>query len=327
MLADLRATFGRGEAVTLDDIRAAFGVSERQARRYVTQLTNEGLPIQFRWHRRQKVFYLDERHFEAVVGPIRFSEEEGLALAAGLMAIAAVLGGTPLGKPARVAMQRLLDQLTDKVYGFELDEQPGRWYIQAIAKTRMHGGVFTTIVQGLAHNQRLRILYEKPQLQGVTERWIDPLCIWVRDQAVLLTARQHRPTTSPAIKHFSLARIQEAEICPEVYFDRPADFIPEDYYRSDTQGIVTEGAVQTFRILASPTVAHSFKEREHKSFQQIEEEREDGSVVVSWEGAGFEEWRTFFQGWGSTITVLEPESMRRRLGEEASELAARYTNP
>ena len=327
MLHDLHARLGRGETFTLGKIQDTFGISERQARRKIDRLIQEGVPIQHRYENRLKVFFLEEQNLVAEIGPIRFTEEEGLALAAGLMAIEAVLGGTPLGKPARVAMQRLLDQLTDQVYGFELDEQPGRWYIQAIAKTRMQEGVFTTIVQGLAHNQRLRILYEKPQAQSANERWIDPLCIWVRDQAVLLTARQHQPTTTPSIKHFSLARIQEAEICPDVYFDRPADFIPEDYFRSDFQGIVTEGAVQTFRILASPAVAHAFREREHKSFQQIEEEREDGSVVVSWEGAGFEEWRTFFQGWGSTITVLEPESMRRRLGQDACILAARYTNP
>ena len=82
--------------------------------------------------------------------------------------------------------------------------------------------------------------------------------------------------------------------------------------------------METFRILVEPEVAHLFREREYRDLQLIEEEQSDGRLVVSYEGRGFEEWRSFFQSWGAKITVLYPPTMRERLRADAEELAQRY---
>ena len=178
---------------------------------------------------------------------------------------------------------------------------------------------------GLNEQRSLRIDYGK-EGEPPSTRKVDPLCIAVLDRAVLLTAWSHRDRE---YRHFSLARIRQATLCDPAtdtrpYFNRPDDFDPELFYRPDDHGALTAGELETFRILVEPEVAHLFRERAYRDLQLIEEERHDGRLVVSYEGRGFEEWRSFFQSWGTKITVLAPAAMRERLRADAEEVARRY---
>ncbi|MEM9665313.1 MAG: transcriptional regulator [Bacteroidota bacterium] len=326
LLAELR----RGRTLTITEIQALCGVSRRTVQRYLSDLTEGGVPIRHRPaagaradRESRKVFYLDPEHHVATVGALSFSEEETLALTAAAAAADAVLGRTPLAVPAREALARLLRPLTPRLVYFDLEEQPGRWYIQAIAQTRMNPEVFQTVLRALAQNQRLAITYRKRR-HLVQKREVEPLCLWVRNQAVLLTARPVPADTERPYRHLSMARLEAASPCAHAHFERPASFDPDQIYRADEHGVVTEGEVETFRIAAAPDIAHYFEERDYRPMQMIEGEREDGWLIVSWEGGGFEEWRSFFQEWGSKIEVLEPVSMRKRLAEEARVVLARY---
>lgn len=314
-----------GHEVTLDFIATKLAITERHARRLIQAFRRNGIPVAEKRTGKQKWFFLPEEHRRAFISEVAFTEEETLALAVAAGAARAVLGATPLAEPARSAFSRLIDQLDPRVFHFSLRDQPGRWYIKAIAQTRIAPDVFTTLLKGLNQEQSVLIDYDKPT--GPTQnRKVNPLCIAIIDRAVLLTAWCHLDRD---YRHFSLARITRAVLCdpafdPRPFFTRPADFDPELFYRPDFHGALTDGEVTVFRILVEPEVAHLFRERDYRPLQQIEEERTDGRLVVSYEGAGFEEWRSFFQSWGTKITVLDPPEMRERLRQDAEALAARY---
>lgn len=320
--------FDEGHHLTLASIAQTAAITPRHARRLIHVLRQQGIPVAEKRVGRHKQFYLPEEHRRAVVREMAFTEEETLALAVASGAAQAVMGGTPLAEPARAAFARLLEQLDHRVLHVDLREQPERWYIKAIAQTRIDPAVFTTLLQGLNQQQSVQIDYDKPG-QPTTRRKVDPLCIAIIDRAVLLTAWCHRDHD---YRHFSLARIPHAALCdpaadPRPFFDRPAGFDPEVFYRPDFHGALTDGEVTVFRILVEPEAAHLFDERDYRPLQQVDERHTDGRIVVSYEGAGWEEWRSFFQGWGTKITVLDPPEMRERLRRDAAELAGRYAKP
>ena len=55
-----------------------------------------------------------------------------------------------------------------------------------------------------------------------------------------------------------------------------------------------------------------------------EEEQEDGGLVLSLRVAGVEEVRRWLLGYGAEVEVLEPESLRAELAEEAEKLRRMY---
>jgi len=317
--------FDEGHRLSYTAIREHLGIGERQARRLVKALQSEVSGLRIEWVGGVKQFWLAEEDRRASIDHVAFTETESLALAVAASAARAVLGTTPLAAPAHRAFKRLLDRLAPRLLHISLRDQPERWYIRAIAQTTFDADIFTTIVTGLNEQQSIRIEYGKPDAPP-SHRKVNPLCLAVLDRAVLLTAWC---CNDQDYRHFSLARIRKATLCdpasdPRPYFDRPDDFDPEVFYRPDVHGALTEGELQTFRILVEPEVAHLFHEREYRPLQLIEEERADGRLFVSYEGAGFEEWRSFFQSWGTKVTVLDPPGLRERLLADASELVRRY---
>ena len=92
--------FDNGCNVTYQQIEKHLDIGERQARRLLRQLQNEGIPIEEARVGRTKTFSVREGHRRATIGPIAFTEQESLALAVAAGAAQAVLGATPLATPS-----------------------------------------------------------------------------------------------------------------------------------------------------------------------------------------------------------------------------------
>lgn len=311
------------DTLTYKDICTALGITERQARRLVAELRALDVPVKERRQGRIKHFYLDGKDQHVTEGSLHLTSQEALALSVAAGAARAMLNSTPLQLPLASGFQSLTAYLSPQIDWIDLDHQHDRWYFGAIANNKIKDAVFTTLLEGLENNQSVWIDYDKPGASLDIQRKVDPHCFAVIGNAVMLAAYCHR---KQSLRDFSLSRIQQAQLCDDArpYFDRRPDFDPHAYYASQRFGAMAGGNVQVFRIRVEPDRAHLFYERDYHPSQDIEHTYDDGSILVSFEVASFEEMRSFVQGWGVGVTVLEPPALVERVRQEAEELARRY---
>ncbi|WP_229374772.1 helix-turn-helix transcriptional regulator [Fibrella rubiginis] len=317
----LRRLLDSGAELTSQHLQDQLNLSERHVRRLIGQLRDEGLPILERPEGNRKVYALPTERQQSAVSDLRFDSAELRALAIAAKASRSVLTGTPHAVALNRAFEKLLDKARPVSYVFDLDDSMQEWQFDDNATDQIALDLFSSIETAMDNRQCIRINYFTAQDQrNSTARKIDPYGFHKRGRAWLLVAWCHERN---ALRNFSLTRISRVDACSEEYFDIPDDFIPEDYFRASL-GAINSGACEELRLLIEPDKAIYFRERLYHPTQQIEEDRPDGRLVVSYELEGFEEMRSFCQGWGVGITVLEPETLRQRLREEAEALVKRY---
>ena len=316
----LRQLLNEGAAPSLDELCALLDITKRHARRLLARLRRNGIPVQERRDGRIKRFYLEPEHRQAAVRGFAFDEEEMLALAVAAEAANAELGSTPLEAPLGRAFDKLLQELAPEAYTFEMEAQHDRWHFGASALSHVDPHVFKTLQQAINDNRSVCIDYHTASTGAFsTDRRIDPLQLVRQGSSWLVVAYCH---LRQDLRDFSLAGI--ARIEPgDAFFSSPGDFDPDSYFR-DRFNALAGGAIYTVRLLVEPDRAAYFKRKAYHRTQMIEEERDDGRLVVSYEVAGLQEIRSFVQSWGVGVTVLEPPELVARVAEEAKVLAGRY---
>lgn len=302
--------------------------SQRQVRRLISALTSEGIRIETRRDGRIKRFWIppEARPLHAPPHEITLAEEEALALAVAAEAASAALGPTPLAVPLRRAFDRLMERLGPHILTFESDQLPLRWHFDPVAAAAIDPSVFRTVMRAIAESRSIRIDYVTASTGVANERRkIDPYAIAVRGSSWLVVAYCR---TRRRVLDFALAGISRAEHCDpteeDAYFQPPESFDMEEHFR-DRFSALAGGEVHVVRLLVEPDRAPYFRRKLYHPTQQIEEERADGRLVVSFEVAGLEEIRSFAQSWGTGITALEPRELVTLLAREAREVAGRYT--
>lgn len=116
------------------------------------------------------------------------------------------------------------------------------------------------------------------------------------------------------IRHFRLSRMKELRVLEE-RFEMPPDFDLEDYRPPDDRNL-------RVRILVNPEIADRVKETGNYYVETVEE-CEDG-LLVSFRVRRPEEILQWVLGWGSNVVVLEPDSFRDRVRDEAEKMLKRY---
>lgn len=116
------------------------------------------------------------------------------------------------------------------------------------------------------------------------------------------------------IRHFRLSRILELTVLDEG-FEVPSDFNLEDYKPTDDRHL-------TVQILVQPAIADKVIESNNFYMDSVEE-REDG-LHVFLRVRQVEEVLHWVLSWGSGIVVLEPESFRIQIRNEAEKMLKRY---
>lgn len=116
------------------------------------------------------------------------------------------------------------------------------------------------------------------------------------------------------IRHFRLSRMKDLTVLEE-RFEMPSDFSLEDYRPPDDRNLEV-------RILANPEISDRVKESGNYYMETLEE-REDG-LLVCFRVRQPEEILQWVLGWGSNVVVLEPESFRDQIRDEAEKMFKRY---
>jgi len=124
------------------------------------------------------------------------------------------------------------------------------------------------------------------------------------------------------LRTYKIERIERTELSKESY-EIPDDFDPRELL-ADAWGIwYTDEEPITIKLKFHPRVAHRVQEtRWHRSQQLIEQE--DGFLLWIAQVAEPKELLPWIRGWGADCEVLEPESLRKALEQEARRLAELY---
>lgn len=321
----LRLLLDRGESLLLQQIEERLQIGERQIRRIIRQFQRDGIPIQERRDGRYKVFYLPADRQQVPVPDLRFDAAELRALTVAAKASRSVLAGTPHTEALNKAFDKLLEGVRPVSYVFDLDEPMQEWHFDDSQADQIVLSCFGQLEHAMDERRSVRIDYQTGKDGRVSVgRKIDPYCFARRKQAWMLMAYCHQ---RQAVRTFALGRISQVTPCDDAketaFFEIKSDFMAEDYFRASL-GAITAGECYVLRLLVEPEKALFFRQRKYHETQEIEEDRVDGRLVVSYEVEGFEEMRSFCQGWGTGITVLSPDELRNRLRQEAEELVKRY---
>ncbi len=326
----LRYLLDAGHVLSLSDIQTTLKIGERQVRRVIRQLQQSGLPVHERWQNRRKVFALAPENQQVAVPDLRFEPAELRALAIAAKASRSVLIGTPHAEALNRAFDKLLEHARPVTYLFDVEEPQQEWHFDDNVADRIAMDSFRTLETAMDESRSVRMTYFTAKDNRLSVgRKVDPYFFAKRTRAWMLVAYCHKRA---AVTTFALTRISEVIPCDDgaetAFFTIPADFVPEDHFRASL-GSITSGECIELRLLVESDKAIHFRERQYHPTQQIETAQPDGRLIVSYELEGLEEMRSFCQGWGVSITVLEPASLRERLLQEAHELVRRYqpTNP
>ncbi|GIO68886.1 YafY family protein [Paenibacillus sp. JTLBN-2024] len=172
------------------------------------------------------------------------------------------------------------------------------------------------LVRGaLLERKKIRFRYAKagPGTEGsrVSERTAAPYgLIYDRGAWLLVAACELRGD----IRHFRVSRMSELRVLADGY-ELPDGFDLEKYRPADDRELV---------ILLSADRAIEGRIRESDNYYiDALEEHPDG-LHIRMRVRRIEEVLQWIMGWGSAMTVLEPEALRERIRNEAEKLLKRY---
>ena len=322
-LETLRSLLRSGHALTYAAIRDRVNVETRQARRLLNRLRDAGLPIQERRTDGHKEFFLPDDALHIEDADIPFSERQALALLVAVQAARPTLKPTPLAKPLDKAKTLLVDRLRS-ANTYDLEDLADRWSFERAPLTRtIDTDVFDTLLRAVNEQITVAVDYYTASTKTFRKgRRMDPLLLGVTKHTWVCAAFCHR---SHIVKDFALHRMSNPQLGDPAgdRFTVPDDFDPDIYFRDHFGGLAA-GEPTVVRLLVEPEGARYIKDREHHPTQLIEEERDDGRLVVSFEMAGLKGCATFVRSWGPLVTVLSPPELIDQLQEEAAILADRY---
>lgn len=321
----LRLLLDDGRKLTLRQMKERLALGERQVRRLLHQLQQSGIVIRSEQQSREKCFYLDEYDQRTALPDLRFSQAELRSLTLAVKASQAMLAGTPHAEPLHAVFDKLLAQVDPVAYVFDVEEQLKEWQFEHDVPDQIALDNFRQIDQAITERCAIRINYITASSQQISEgRRIDPYFFAKRGRSWMVIGYCHH---RKAMRNFALTRISQVTPCDpsqeSAYFTIPEDFVAEDYFRG-AFGAINSDTCYELRLLVEPEKALHFRGRSYHPTQLIEEDRLDGRLVVSYELEGFEEMRSFCQGWGTGITVLDPSELRERLFQEAQVIINRY---
>ncbi|MGF7046590.1 putative DNA-binding transcriptional regulator YafY [Paenibacillus sp. DS2015] len=116
------------------------------------------------------------------------------------------------------------------------------------------------------------------------------------------------------LRHFRVSRMSDLLVLTE-RFKYPSDFILQDYRPSDDRDL-------RVRIQADPDIAHLLVES--KNFYMEELVNHQNGLVMTFRVRQIEELLPWVLSWGADVVVLEPETLRSRVREEAVKMMKRY---
>ena len=329
-LSQLYDLFARGRELTQGEARDELGLSsKRHVRRLIERLRAKEVPLRERQVGLEKVYYLSPENQHPENLPFELTERHARSLLVAAKAARSKLLPTPLASALNEAVEILHEPLSKTYFfSFEPDDEAAHYHFEEPRSAELDRVVFDTLHEAMSERQSVRIDYLSAYSGAFSVgRKIDPLIFAVRKSTWLCIAYCHQ---REGIRDFSLVGIKDIQSCDpteeQAYFTQPEKFDPQAYFR-DRFSALSGDEVHTVRLGVQPDVAAYFNRKVYHPTQQIERERPDGSLIVSYEVAGLDEIASFVRSWGPVLKVLAPASLIDRIQSDARSVVALYQKP
>ncbi|MEW5953301.1 MAG: WYL domain-containing protein [Bacillota bacterium] len=294
-------------------------VSTRTILRYLEHIENDlRVPIvrpEKNTSRKEGLYRLDAGYLpsispeKAMIIFLSLLQQKGSALAGYINEIKDALVGT-LFKYKYSPQSLPVEQLQERIYVVE----------EHLANPVKVGEIFTKLVQAIQGCYRIKLWYFVAYSRQDSERIVEPFGLVCKRHNWYLVARC---LTREAIRVFRVDQITDIIPYSSERFDYPPDFSLKAYM-SRSWGVINDGEVSKVRLKFRPEVVHRVKNLVYHPSQLIENELDDGSLIMSFEVCGIAEMKTWIVQWGDMVEVLEPEQLREDMRETALKLLALY---
>jgi len=173
------------------------------------------------------------------------------------------------------------------------------------------------ISEAIVQKKYIEMIYYTMSRNEETRRKLAPYKIWFFDDTFYLIGNCGMRKD---VRVFALDRIKNLELTDDS-FEMPADFELEDFMKLSFG--VFRGDPIRVRIWFAADIAGYISEKIWHASQHIETQS-DGSIIFEAEVAGTREIKYWIMKWGARAKVLEPDSLKREIREEAENIVANY---
>ncbi len=307
----------QGEEFTYVEACKQLGVSTKQVRRYIHHALKNGVPVQAKRESRCKVFFIPNELREPGFR-IDLTPDELLALTVAANAASDSLRKTPLGDPLSSGIAKLIQQFPEQLIPLELDEPTLSWNFSNNPMPEVDPDIFRCLMDTIHERKQIIVDYfSASRNEPSPNRKLDPYAIALRGSSWLLVAwcydrESYRDFSIPAITNI---RVQDH------YFRWRDDFDREEHFKGRFHA--TGGKQYTVRLHVEADRVPWFRRKKYHPSQQLIAQ-EDGSAIAEYTVAGLEDIRSFAQGWGNGVLVLEPQELVDIMRAHVQTLHKRY---
>jgi predicted DNA-binding transcriptional regulator YafY len=288
------------------------GVSVRTIYRYIAMLDDMGIPV------------YSERGpyggFSLVRGykmpPLVFTPDEAVAVYLGTSLVEEIWGQM-YRDATQGALAKLVNVLPDE------QRHEVAWARRTLLATGMHRADFTPLVplleklrRAARERRRVTMAYRSRGQSETQQRDFDPYALIHRWGWWYVIGYCH---LRQAVRTFRVDRIVELMLLGQT-FEMLPDFDVQEYLAADPEAHPQVQVRLRFVPEAAPLAL------DNPAFWETVEEQADGSVIVTFSAADLEWPARVALGYGPHAIVLEPEELRRLVGERARATAARYAS-
>ncbi|MGO4268874.1 helix-turn-helix transcriptional regulator [Paenibacillus sp. TAF58] len=300
----------RSKVLRAEDLASLFETSVRTIYRDIQALSEMGVPI---LGAPGQGYSLMEGYF---LPPVGFSAEEAVTLLMGTDFIEHRLDGD-YGSVAKAARRKIEAILPEAVRGESTRVRETMRLLQAgePATSWREKDHLGQARRAIMERRKLSMTYLKkmPETDGnrKSTREVAPYgLVLVQGNWILIARCDLRQD----IRHFRLSRMTGLTVL-EDRFLIPQGFNLNNYRPPDDRN-------ERVLVRANPEIADKIAETCH-FYMESTEERKDG-LFVNFRVRQPEELLPYVLGWGGDVEVLEPESFRQRIREEAEKILKRY---
>lgn len=285
--------------------------STRSLRRYLAILSNAGFPLYF--DRAANVYRFSDGYS---LKRLDLSSGELFGLVA-LRSLGASIGGT-IGASIDEVAEKLVDSAGRTARARVEAASPVAFRLSEIRLDQRGERAFALLSGGERNSRSVRFTYLDKEGKSTT-RTVDPYGFIVNAGRVYCVAYDH---TRRDMRTFAVDSVSAPRMLARTFI-RPQGFNVEAFAAGSISGVLHGGETTEVRVRFAPRVAKAAAAARVVADREVVPS-DDGSVQIVYRVADVEELVRWVLGWGSQAEIVAPAPARKRIGELAKEITAKY---